>query len=149
MYACMYVCIYVYIYIYTHTHTYIYIYIYIYVCVCVCVCVCITFWPSARSILARIPFVWSCAIRRAGFALLTCCPPPPPLLGVMSTEFLLLCVFFCMNNDTGHALRVRGMYVTCRHLVCAGSQAERGLILSGRDATAGADNCRNGHRRLL
>jgi len=31
------------------------------------------------------------------------------------------------------------MYVTCRHLVCAGSQAERGLTPSGRGISAGAD----------
>ena len=39
-------------------------------------------------------------------------------------------------HDTGHAVRVRGTYATCRHLVCAGSQAERGLTQSGRGATA-------------
>jgi len=54
-----------------------------------------------------------------------------------------------MLYDTGQAVRVRGTYGTCRHLVCAGSQAERGLTPSGRGATAGGDNCRNGYRRLL
>jgi len=44
----------------------------------------------------------------------------------------------------GQAVRVRGTYVTCRHLVCAGSQAERGRTTSGRGVTSGADNCRNG-----
>ena len=42
-------------------------------------------------------------------------------------------------HDTGQAVRVRGTYVTCRHLVCAGSQAERGLTPSGRGTSAGAD----------
>jgi len=42
-------------------------------------------------------------------------------------------------HGTGQVARDRGMYVTCRHLVCAGSQAERGLIPSGRGTSAGAD----------
>ena len=41
--------------------------------------------------------------------------------------------------DTGHAVHAGGTYVTCRHLVCAGSQAERGLTPSGRGTSAGAD----------
>ena len=59
-----------------------------------------------------------------------------------------ICVRSSSQPDTGQAVRVRGTYVTCRHLVCAGSQAERGLTSSGRGATAGADNCHNGYRRL-
>jgi len=35
-------------------------------------------------------------------------------------------------HDTGHVVRVRGTYVTCRHLVCASSLAERGLTPSGK-----------------
>ena len=42
-------------------------------------------------------------------------------------------------HDTGQAVRVGGTYVTCRHLVCAGSLAERGLTPSGRGTSAGAD----------
>jgi len=42
-------------------------------------------------------------------------------------------------SETGHAVRVNGTYVPCRHLVCAGSQSERGLPPSGWGTTAGAD----------
>ena len=43
-------------------------------------------------------------------------------------------------HDTGQAVRVRGTYVTRRHLVYSGSQAERGLTTpSGRGTSAGAD----------
>jgi len=41
--------------------------------------------------------------------------------------------------DTGQAVRVGGTYVTCRHLFCAGPQAERGLTPSGRGTSASAD----------
>jgi len=42
-------------------------------------------------------------------------------------------------HDTGQAVRVGGTSNTCRQLVCAGSQAERGLTPSGRGTSAGAD----------
>jgi len=42
-------------------------------------------------------------------------------------------------HDTGQAVRVGGTYVTCRHLVCADSQAECGLTPSGRGTPAGVD----------
>ena len=69
-----------------------------------------------------------------------------PTAYIISYEEAEAYIYIYIVYATGQAAssRVGGTYVACRHLVCAGSQAERGLTPSERGATAGADNCRNG-----
>ena len=47
-----------------------------------------------------------------------------------------------VDAETGRESTVGGTYVTCRHLVCAGSQAERGLTTSGGVNSRRRDNSR-------
>jgi len=55
-----------------------------------------------------------------------------------------------VDAGTGRGSTAGGAYVTCRHLVRAGSQAERGLTPSGGSTAGAGITAVNGYiRRLL
>jgi len=54
-----------------------------------------------------------------------------------------------VDAGTGRGSTSGGTYVACRHLVCAGSQAERGLTPSGGSTAGAGITAVNGHTRRL